>query len=139
MFVHIVFLILTIGGIPASQSNCDCKKAHENQTTFIGNENIQVTKKLIVKKLQGLVTDSTETPLSESLVEVFEKKGTRKRIKACWVDDKGNFCIKYIPKGLYELRISHEGFNAIYYEIEIDPDIKGKTLKKLKINLNAAT
>jgi hypothetical protein len=131
--------MLTLGGIPASQSNCDCKKAHENQTTFISNENIQVTKKLIVKKLQGLVTDSTETPLSESLVEIFEKKGSRKRIKACWVDERGNFCVKNIPKGLYQLRISHEGFIAIYYEIEIDPVIKGKTLKKLKIKLNVAT
>lgn len=139
MPAYLIFLILIIGMASPNQPICDCKKATNNQTTFQGNESIRIDKKIVLKELHGMVTDSVESVLPDSLVEVFQIGKKQKRVMACWVDRDGHFCFKNIPKGIYEVRISRQGFKASYYEVEINPNTKMKLQKNLKVYLMVAT
>ena len=88
-------------------------------------------------ELKGIIIDSNEDPIPESVIEVYEAKEDGRLIATYKTGGDGKFCIKDLPTGRYLIRAGYsgKGFNCTNIEVQI----KGKKKRFVKIPLEVGT
>lgn len=118
----------------ANAQSCICYLASEADTPKGASEVIQVRGKA-VKRIHGVVLDSTGEPVNGAVVEIYscgdvaedvsayKISSDRKRITACKTATEGAFCFEGLPPERYLLRAGTnkaDGWIEVYMRIILD-------------------
>lgn len=117
--VLILGLASATGGVSTTKSN-------------LQQERIEVSVRLRVVNLRGLVVDPHNDPVAGSHVQVFKNIKNRVNGKSVWeqgpevsstrANDRGAFLFRRIPAGRYRVLFSMNGFDQMYYSnIVVNP------------------
>ena len=143
----LITLFLVIA--PAIYGDCRCRRPEKNDSTRLGgNEAIVLVLKDHFRELTGLVEAFENEPAKDVLVEVFDKpdylvdnkpwadRPQQKRLKACLTSTDGRFCLRGLPSGAYELRMSKDsGWDVTHVYVVLDCKAGKKEQIKVRMHI----
>jgi len=123
---------------------CRCKKAKKSETTCWGwiKGHLEVDGGT-VKEIRGRIVDASESPYADALIEVYDHPeldlDARKRVAACRTGAKGEFCIRNLRPGKYELRGSCvSGFDAGHTIVNLAQKERSASKGEILVTLNVS-
>lgn len=115
-----LFVIIFSAVFVGQQALCHCQNAIEYKTQW-GHNNTVVKVRKTQKLINGLVMYIDGKPAMNALVEIYEYsesseksdwKYSQKRVAACKTCETGRFSFPHLPSGLYEVRVSLDGYGT---------------------------
>lgn len=149
--IVIVFLALLVFPVDGALK-CGCVRARKDDTTrYSGNLVSIFREKRHLRLLRGVAFDPLGEVMPDALVEVFDnaeyllydypeseaKRKPQRRIAACLTDKNGSFCLKQIPSGRYELRVSKgSGWNVTQVYIVVRRSGRSSSGRGVKVEMS---
>jgi hypothetical protein len=146
-FFFISILVLVFYENAHSQTIRGCDAATAEDVTHWGHIADELEADTTIKKLHGIVRDSTKAPIYAALVEVFADDGkirtptsdSVKRLAACITRQNGKFRFDGMKPGKYILAVGRLGFNITFVRFTLEPKSRRSVSKRLTINLHVGT
>lgn len=156
----LLIFILTLLSIPltaGSGENCRCRTVPDTTSSFGGNEvSVTQTGVRLGKQIQGKLTYGFKDGelVKDGIIELFALKASdledeawriprsRRRVAACYTNERGRFCLAGLRSGKYLLRAGtskQEAFNHMHIIIELTRSTGSGISSELEIYLTPAT
>ena len=129
----ILIVLTAIAALALAQHATESTRYDEQGFTIENPQHVQVELEAIltVRNVRGRVTDRSGAPLAGARFEIKPIAGGA--VLRATVDDKGMFALPNVPDGTYRLKVTKDGFQAVWGKLVVDR--KARKVDKVSFTL----